>query len=50
MFWNKKSDSSPLGVALGDLEGMLRSTSIRTSMKGRTLLARHELAPAGFKA
>jgi hypothetical protein len=42
MFWNKKSDPSPFGVALGDLLLMLQPTSIRASIEGNALIARHE--------
>src|SRR5688572_12333884 len=42
MFWNKKSEPSPLGVPLEDLMQMLRSTSIKASLKGNVLTARHE--------
>lgn len=42
MFWNKKEESQPLGVALGDLMVMLQQTSIKATMQGNTLTARHE--------
>jgi hypothetical protein len=42
MFWNKKVDSNPLGVALGDLLLMLQPTSIKASIEGNALIARHE--------
>ena len=42
MFWKKKDESSPLGVPLGDLMVMLQPTSIKASLKGNTLTARHE--------
>ena len=42
MFWNKKADASPLGVPLGDLMLMLQPTSIKASLKGNALTARHE--------
>jgi hypothetical protein len=42
MFWKKKSDSSPLGVPLGDLLLVLQPTSIKASLEGSALLARHE--------
>ena len=42
MFWNKKDEPSPLGVPLGDLMVMLQPTSIKASLKGNTLTARHE--------
>jgi hypothetical protein len=44
MFWNKKSEASPLGVPLGDLMLMLmlQPTSIKASLKGTILTARHE--------
>src|SRR5262245_17612632 len=42
MFWSKKSDPSPLGVPLGDLEAMLAPTSIKVTRKGNALLAHHE--------
>ena len=42
MFWNKKSDPNPLGVALGDLKMMLEPTSIKASIEGNTLIAQHE--------
>jgi len=42
MFWNKKTDPTPLGVALGDLLLMLGSTSIKASIEGNALIARHE--------
>jgi hypothetical protein len=42
MSWNKRNDPNPLGVPLGDLMLMLEPTSIRASLKGNTLRARHE--------
>ena len=42
MFWNKKTDRNPLGVPLGDLQAMLAPTTIKTTLKGNVLLARHE--------
>lgn len=42
MFLNRKSDPNPLGVPLGDLLLMLQPTSIKASLEGNTLLARHE--------
>jgi hypothetical protein len=42
MFWNKKTDSSPLGVQLDDVMAMLAPTSIKATLKGNVLLARHE--------
>jgi hypothetical protein len=41
-FWNKKVDTSPLGVPLGDLAALLAPTSIKAEIKGNVLLARHE--------
>jgi hypothetical protein len=42
MFWNKKTDSNLLGVPLGDIQAMLAPTTIKTTLKGNALLARHE--------
>lgn len=42
MFWNKKTDRNPLGVPLEDLQAMLAPTTIKTTLKGHVLLARHE--------
>ncbi len=42
MFWKRKVNSNPLGVPLGDLLTMLEPTSIKASIEGRTLTARHE--------
>lgn len=42
MFWKKKSDSSPLGVELGDLLLMLQPTTIEANIEGNSLVARHE--------
>ena len=42
MFWNKKSNPNPMGVALGDLKMMLESTSIKASIEGNALIAQHE--------
>lgn len=42
MFWHKKTDQNPLGVPLGDLQAMLAPTTIKTTLKGNALLARHE--------
>lgn len=42
MFWKKKGNPNPLGVPLGDLAAMLEPTSIRASIEGSTLVARHE--------
>ena len=42
MFWNKKTDQNPLGVPLGDLQEMLAPTTIKTTLKGNILTARHE--------
>jgi hypothetical protein len=42
MFWNKTKDPNPLGVPLGDLALMLSTGTIKTSIEGKVLLARHE--------
>ena len=42
MFWKRKSDSSPLGVPLGDLLQLLKATSFKSSLDGSTLTVRHE--------
>lgn len=42
MFWKKKADPNPLGVALGDLVIMLQQTSIKASIEGNALIAWHE--------
>ena len=42
MFWKKKTEPNPLGVPLSDLMALLEPTTIKASMKGSTLLARHE--------
>jgi hypothetical protein len=42
MFWNKKSDPNPMGVALGDLKMILSSTSIYASIEDNVLIAQHE--------
>ena len=42
MFWNKKNKNNNLGVPLSDLMLMLKPTSIKTTLKGNTLTARHE--------
>jgi hypothetical protein len=42
MFWEKKADPNPRGVALGDLLLMLQPTSINASIEGNALIARHE--------
>lgn len=42
MFWEKKIDSSPLGVQLGDLLPMLNPKSIKGRIEGNALVARHE--------
>ena len=42
MFWKKKTDANPLGVPLGDVIAMLAPTSIKTSLVGNVLLAKHE--------
>jgi hypothetical protein len=42
MFWNKKTDQNPLGVPLGDIQAMLAPTTIKTTLKGNVLTARHE--------
>ena len=42
MFWKKKANPNPLGVPLGDLLAMLEPTSIKASIEGSTLIARHE--------
>lgn len=42
MFWNTKSDPNPLGVPLGDLQAILAPTSIKATVKGNILTARHE--------
>ena len=42
MYWNKKSDPNPMGVALGDLKMMLEPTSIKASIEGNALIAQHE--------
>ena len=42
MFWNRKTNSSPRGVPLGDLMAMLAPTSIKATIKGDSLIAQHE--------
>ena len=42
MTGKKKTDTSPLGVPLGDLLLLLHPTSIKASLEGTTLIARHE--------
>ena len=42
MLWNNKPDPNLLGVPLGDLLPMLEPTSIKGSLEGNTLIARHE--------
>lgn len=42
MFWNKKTNRSPLGVPLGDIEAMLAPTTIKTTIRGDALIAQHE--------
>ncbi|MDM0113940.1 hypothetical protein QTI66_17430 [Variovorax sp. J22R133] len=42
MNWFKKADPNPLGVPLSDLLLMLEPTSIKASLSGNTLIARHE--------
>lgn len=42
IFWTKKEEPNPLGVPLSDLKVMLQPTSIKASLKGNTLTARHE--------
>jgi hypothetical protein len=42
MFWNKQGDSSSLGVPFDDLLLLLQPTSIKASLKGSTLVAKHE--------
>ena len=42
MFWKKKSDPNPLGVPLGDLVLMLSTGTIRASIEGNALLAKHD--------
>lgn len=42
MFWKKNSDPAPLGVRLDQIQAILSATSIKASLKGNTLLARHE--------
>ncbi len=42
MFWKKKIDPNPLGVALGDLQLMLQPTSIKATLAENALLAQHE--------
>ena len=42
MFWSKKANPNPLGVALGDLQLMLQPTSIKASLEGDALIAQHE--------
>lgn len=41
-FGKQKSDSSPLGVRLGDLLQMLAPTTIKANIVGNTLIAQHE--------
>lgn len=42
MFWNKRIDSNPLGVPLGDLLSMLQATSIKAILQDNALIAKHE--------
>jgi hypothetical protein len=42
MFWKKKSDPNPLGVPLGDLALMLSTGTIKASIEGNALLAKHD--------
>lgn len=42
MFWNRKTNSAPLGVPLGDLLAMLSNTTIKATLKGEALIAQHE--------
>lgn len=42
MFWNRKSSTQPLGVALADLIEMLAPTSIKATLRGNSLIAQHE--------
>jgi hypothetical protein len=42
MFGKKKSDPSPLGILLDDLLLVLQPTSIKATLDGNTLVARHE--------
>ena len=42
MFWKKKSDPNPLGVPLGDLALMLSTGTIKASIDGNALLAKHD--------
>jgi hypothetical protein len=42
MFWIKKPNPAPLGVRLDEIQAMLATTSIKTSLKNGCLLARHD--------
>ena len=42
MFWNKKTNSNPLGVPLEELQAVLAPTSIKASLIKNGLIARHE--------
>ena len=42
MFWNRKIDTTPLGVPLGDLMSMLQPTSIKARLSDNALVAQHE--------
>lgn len=42
MFWRKKVDPRPLGIPLDDVLLLLAPTTIRASMEGSVLVARHE--------
>ena len=39
MFWNRKTDTSPLGIPLGQLKELLEPTTIKPSIKGNVLHA-----------
>ena len=42
MTGKKKNDTAPLGVPLRDLLPLLHPTSIKASLEGTALIARHE--------
>jgi hypothetical protein len=42
MFWKKKSDPSPPGVPIDDLALMLSTGTIKASIEGNSLLAKHD--------
>ena len=42
MFWTKKANPKPRGVALDDLLLMLKPTSIKATLEGDSLIAQHE--------